>query len=228
MAGCDSIIFMQELKRSFKGVWIPAEIWINTEITPMEKMILTEINSLDGDEHCFASNKHFSEMFGISTRQVSEHIGALASKKCIKVTPIGRNRRVILIEENLYQRWRKTSITDGGKLPTLPIDKHIGKQSRYAASAATIAEIQDLFKIVDPNWRRMFRRMNQKQAVDRMIAEHGREKIEAVIKFLPRNNGTPFAPKITNPIQLEEDWGKMQAFWAQEKQRSRKNEVVVA
>lgn len=48
-------------KRPFKGVWIPAFIWTSTEITWIEKALLAEINSLDDDTGCFASNKHLAE-----------------------------------------------------------------------------------------------------------------------------------------------------------------------
>ena len=34
-------------KRDFKGVWIPKEIWLSTDLKVMEKLILVEIDSLD-------------------------------------------------------------------------------------------------------------------------------------------------------------------------------------
>jgi hypothetical protein len=33
--------------RDFKGVWIPKEIWINTDLSIIEKVLLVEIDSLD-------------------------------------------------------------------------------------------------------------------------------------------------------------------------------------
>ena len=45
--------------RDFKGVWIPKEIWLNTDLSIIEKVLLVEIDSLDNsDRGCFASNEY--------------------------------------------------------------------------------------------------------------------------------------------------------------------------
>lgn len=65
--------------RDFKGIFIPREIWLNPRLTLIDKGVLAEIDSLDrGDEDgCYASNKHFAEMFGCSERQVSASVKKL-------------------------------------------------------------------------------------------------------------------------------------------------------
>jgi hypothetical protein len=40
------LIFM---KRDFKGIWIPKEIWLNENLTLQEKVFLVEIESLDNE-----------------------------------------------------------------------------------------------------------------------------------------------------------------------------------
>ena len=35
------------MERAFKGIWIPAEIWLSKELKIMEKLFLVEIDSLD-------------------------------------------------------------------------------------------------------------------------------------------------------------------------------------
>ena len=42
----------------FKGVFIPKEIWMDDRLTPTEKILWAEIDSLDGEEGCYASNTH--------------------------------------------------------------------------------------------------------------------------------------------------------------------------
>ena len=64
----------EEQKRAFKGVWIPREIWLNTDLTIQEKMLLTEIASFD---NCFASNAHFAEFLSLSDRRVKQIISSL-------------------------------------------------------------------------------------------------------------------------------------------------------
>lgn len=75
-------------KRDFKGIWIPAEIWLSTELTLQEKVFLVEINSLDNDEGCFANNEYFAKFFGISKTRVSIVINKLVEKGFITSTII--------------------------------------------------------------------------------------------------------------------------------------------
>ena len=76
------------MNRDFKGIWIPKEIWLNKEITIQEKVFIVEIDSLDNESGCFASNKYFAEFFNISTGRVSQIINSLIQKGLIKRTLI--------------------------------------------------------------------------------------------------------------------------------------------
>lgn len=68
------------MERAFKGVWIPAEIWLNKELSLQEKVILTEIDSLDNEDGCFASNKHFMDFMRLKERRIKELIKGLIDK----------------------------------------------------------------------------------------------------------------------------------------------------
>lgn len=72
-------------ERDFKGVWIPKEIWLSKELTLQEKLFLVEIDSLDNDNGCFASNAYFSEFFDLSKNRCSEVILSLKNKGLIEV-----------------------------------------------------------------------------------------------------------------------------------------------
>ena len=74
-----------ENNRKFKGVWIPAKYWLDEDLTIMEMIILTEIDSLDGDDGCYASNKRFAEFIGMSTAYASKIIKSLKDKGYITV-----------------------------------------------------------------------------------------------------------------------------------------------
>jgi hypothetical protein len=54
--------------RDFKGVWIPKDIWLNPELSLIEKCLIAEIDSLDNDEAlgCYASNAYLAEFVGVS------------------------------------------------------------------------------------------------------------------------------------------------------------------
>jgi len=76
---------MELVQRAFKGIWIPAEIWLAEDLMIMEKLFLVEINSLDNEKGCFATNKHFSEFFGVSKGRCSQIINSLKEKGYISV-----------------------------------------------------------------------------------------------------------------------------------------------
>lgn len=71
--------------RGFKGIWIPAEIWLSEELTIMEKLFFVEIQSLDNQDGCYASNQHFAKFFGVTKGRCSQIINALKDKGFITV-----------------------------------------------------------------------------------------------------------------------------------------------
>ncbi|WP_236896918.1 helix-turn-helix domain-containing protein [Clostridium beijerinckii] len=73
------------MERDFKGIWIPKSIWLNNNINVMEKLFLVEIDSLDNENGCFASNDYFSEFFGLSKSRCSEIINGLEKKGFLKI-----------------------------------------------------------------------------------------------------------------------------------------------
>lgn len=82
--------------RGFKGVWIPSHIWLDKNLTIQEMMFLVEIDSLDiSDEGCYASNKHFSEFFGLTNGRCSQIISSLQEKGYIAISFIyGKNKEI--------------------------------------------------------------------------------------------------------------------------------------
>lgn len=58
--------------RGFKGVWIPKNLYMCTELTPNEKFLLLEIYSLSKKNVCYANNKHFAEFTGLKENTVQK------------------------------------------------------------------------------------------------------------------------------------------------------------
>lgn len=71
--------------RGFKGVWIPAKYWLDENLSAMEMLMLVEIDSLDQDQGCFASNSHFADFFGLTPGRCSQLIKSLQSKGYIEI-----------------------------------------------------------------------------------------------------------------------------------------------
>jgi hypothetical protein len=82
------------IKREFKGVWIPKDVWLAKDLSLIEKVFLIEIDSLDGKDGCYASNQYFAEFFSISKTRCSQIINSLKSKKYIDVEIIKEGKEI--------------------------------------------------------------------------------------------------------------------------------------
>lgn len=82
------------MNRDFKGIWIDKNIWLNKDLTVMEKLFLVEIDSLDNENGCFASNAHFSSFFDLSKARCTQIIKSLEAKKMITIV-IERDGKII-------------------------------------------------------------------------------------------------------------------------------------
>ena len=89
-----------DFDRKFKGIWIPASLYLTFDLSPVEKILLVEIDSLDnGEMGCFASNAYFSKFLQVSSDHVSRLINGLVKKGLIKTmlkTQKGQNNSRII------------------------------------------------------------------------------------------------------------------------------------
>ena len=86
---------MDKEKREFKGVWFPAQIWLDERLTALEKIILIEIDSLDGEDGCYASNEYLAGFCQCSQTKVSSAISKLKKLGYIKVASFDGRKRVL-------------------------------------------------------------------------------------------------------------------------------------
>lgn len=83
------------------------------------------------------------------------------------------------------------------------------------------------FKAVNPSYARLYKNTTERNALSRLVALHGEEKIAALVDKLPETNTQPFFPTITTPYQLEVKLGAWLAAWNREKSKGAKNEIAV-
>ena len=76
---------MKNIERPFKGVWIPAHIWLDENLNITEKCLLAEIDSLSHINGCFASNQHFAEFLGLSKERARKLISQLKDKGYLEI-----------------------------------------------------------------------------------------------------------------------------------------------
>ena len=69
-----------------KGIWIPAEILLNKDLSDKEKIILAIILYLSEEtKSCFASNKYIANIVNVTPERVSKIISSLKDKGYVKV-----------------------------------------------------------------------------------------------------------------------------------------------
>lgn len=91
--------------RDFKGVWISKEVWLDTRLNALEKIILTEIDSLDnGEKGCYASNEHLAEFCQCSKTKVSTAIKKLIDCGYIYVQNFDGRKRELKSRLSNFER----------------------------------------------------------------------------------------------------------------------------
>jgi hypothetical protein len=91
--------------RNFKGVWIPADLYLDTNLTWTQKIILIEVDSFSKNNlDCFVSNEHLAGLIGISESGIEKAIRNLVeSKKLVRNRTFinGGNRRLLRLPTSL-------------------------------------------------------------------------------------------------------------------------------
>lgn len=93
----------EENPKKFKGVWIPSEIWENTDITWLEKCLWAEISALGTpDDPCYASNQYLAAKLNSSPASIANMISKLRTLKMVKdVAFDGRKRWILALTPEL-------------------------------------------------------------------------------------------------------------------------------
>lgn len=70
--------------RAFRGIWIPKEIW-ETDLSAVECVVFAEIDSLDGEHGCFATNEYLANKCKVSVATIKRAIKTLQDAGYISV-----------------------------------------------------------------------------------------------------------------------------------------------
>jgi len=112
---------LKKQTRDFKGIWIPKEIWLSENLSLQEKAFIVEIDSLDKENGCFASNQYFSEFFNVSRSRCTQVIKSLEEKGFIKVELQRKGnsitKRIINVIGGKYPKQGGKNTKQGGKYP---------------------------------------------------------------------------------------------------------------
>lgn len=84
---------MHDNDREWRGIWIPKEVWLDERLSALEKIILFEIDSLDKEDGCYASNEYIAQFCQCSAWKVSTAISKLTELGYIRFVSFdGRHR----------------------------------------------------------------------------------------------------------------------------------------
>ena len=216
-----------EPKRKFTGIWIPAELWLDRTLSITEKAIYAEVRSLDNEKGCYADNEYLADFFKLSERQLQRHLKTLKNGGWIIIkNPLGKNRTIVVNPDKSVAVTPTEMTPNPDRNDVRSIYQNKSKDYSLPPMAGE-KEIMEAFRAVNPSIDILFARMNQRQALRRMAALMGEDGLLKMIQFLPQNNSTPYSPKATTPLQLEEKLGLIRAFWQQHKQKSKPTKIGV-
>lgn len=87
---------MSEQNREFKGIWIPKEVWLDTRLNALDKIIFAEIDSYSSTENgCFAGNGYLASFCQCSESKISKTISKLIDFGYIKRVSFDGRYRVL-------------------------------------------------------------------------------------------------------------------------------------
>lgn len=139
---------MQDMSRDFKGVWIPKTVWLDARLSALDKIILTEIDSLDqGESGCFASNKYIADFCQCSETKVSTAISKLIKIGYLTVQRFDGRQRILKSSLSEFERQaREICKADSQILKENNIDNNtdINTKKKRAASRFTPPTVDEV------------------------------------------------------------------------------------
>lgn len=147
---------MEKMERDFKGIWIPASLWLDPELSAIEVVLLAEIDSLDKGKGCFASNEYLSKFLRgrVSPKRVANMITDLRKKGYLIDRSFDGRNRYISVPENVKaafpdsggqtsQIWEHSNTVSNTNTPYSPPkgDGHTGKENLKSQESGNGGEI---------------------------------------------------------------------------------------
>lgn len=120
--------------RGFKGVWFPKELWLDRNISMIEKGLFIEIHSLSQlEKGCIKSNDAFAEFLGVTKRTVINALNKLKELGYVEQVGFdGRKRELKAIwpyDENSGFAWQSR------KKFTAEVKKVHGRSENFSKSS---------------------------------------------------------------------------------------------
>jgi hypothetical protein len=173
--------------RDFKGVWIPKEVWLNENLSIIEKCLLVEIDSLDNSERgCFASNEYLANFFKLSESRMANIISDLKKRGFInQIFFDGRQRGLRIVKSEVW--FTENDKADYSKTVKLPYRKREHNNTLNKTTNNTdyiLSENSKEFSPIEINGIEIKENKNGKVNPFQLISELQKE--EEKVKFAPK------------------------------------------
>lgn len=224
------------MERDFKGIWIPKEIWLDERLNALDKIILCEINSLDGDEGCFASNQYLADFCHCSEAKVSKSVALLIELGYLRVEKFDGRKRFLktCLVKNTRQVENTNQPSKNYKADLENLQHNNIVNNKDTNNTKVLLEKtpeqfgnSDINELFD-EWERVcgFRitskvRLNR-YACQRMLKSRGKYSILKAMPFVAESQLDKYAPCIVNFMDLEEKWNAL-GVWYKKKYVTRFN-----
>lgn len=223
---------MEEMPRDFKGVWIPKEVYLDKRLSALDKIILVEIDSLDGENGCFASNEYLADFCQCSKNKISSAIA--------KLTELGYLQTLCF---DGRKRFLRSCLTNNGKLPKSVsetpknceaesqkmVHSNINNNIANKTTNTNVlveakprnygnSQINELFDKWEEccGFRVDTKIKANRYACNRLIKSRGFDKVINSLPYVAESQTDKFAPKVTNFMDLAEKWNDL-AVWYKKK-----------
>lgn len=138
------------MNRDFKGIWIPKAIWERKDLNSTEKIIISEIDSLDSGDGCWAGNKHFSDLLQIGKESVSNNLGKLRDKGIIEITENEtQTRRMLKVVGGSHLKMVSETSGSHADMVTMPFKNGLYKEENTVNNTTTIVPVEPSRKQVE-------------------------------------------------------------------------------
>lgn len=187
-------------KKEFTGVFVPADILIAQDLTPLQKLLYAEILALSGNDGCFASSSHFAQHLCVTERRIRSNLADLEKLGYITRTVTKTNVRVIQIAKLSDEVGRKrprgrteTSAEVGRKRPHKYNNKNNintnGNTKEIGAPTAAENYLEDICKLY-------LREISNKACcspletdkLSKLISEYGADEVKEAIEIAVMRN----------------------------------------
>jgi DNA-binding transcriptional ArsR family regulator len=196
------------MEREFKGVWIPAEIWLDARLTLVEKALYAEIDSFSGNGKTFhKANETIQLEYGVSRPTISKAIKKLTDFGFIEAAFDGRTRHLTV------QADRKI-FTGRGKESFGQQEKNLRAEGKNSTSTNTIE------RTVHNTSKKRGARPKDLEEVLESFKEVGAEESEA-LAFFDYYEANGWTQGRNKPIK---DWKAAARGWIRRSHQFKKND----